>query len=161
DRECWPRREDPQAADGDHRLDDAARAPQSRSFESQPQAPHRGGLRHQARGHQSPAQDASRHGRNDEDDGEPEARADGRPRADDGFWRRHAEPGRDAEARRESAGWLAARDAGRSRIAADHARPATEFPRNDAGPWREAWPRRISRHWKEEIAKQEHRKETE
>ena len=58
-----------QAADGDHRLDDAARAAQSRSPQGEPQAPHRGRLRHQARGHQPLAQDASRHGRHDEGDG--------------------------------------------------------------------------------------------
>ena len=33
-----------------------------------------------------------------------QARPDGRPRADDGLRRRHAEPGRDGEARREDAG---------------------------------------------------------
>ena len=104
-----PRREGAQAADGDHRLDDAARAAQPRSAEGEPQAPHRGRLRHQARGHQPAAQDASRHGRHDEGDERRQARADGRPRADDGVRRRHAEPGRDGEARREDAGRTAAR----------------------------------------------------
>ena len=41
-----------QAADGDHRLDDAEGAAQSRSAQGEPQAPHRRGLGHQARGHQ-------------------------------------------------------------------------------------------------------------
>ena len=46
------RRNSPQAADGDHRFDDAAGTQESRRAQSQPQAPHRRRLRHQARGHQ-------------------------------------------------------------------------------------------------------------
>ena len=74
-----PRREGAQAADGDHQLDDAAGAAQPRSPQGQPQAPHRGRLGHEARRHQPPAQDASRHGRHDEGDGE--RRSAGRWRA--------------------------------------------------------------------------------
>ena len=61
-----------------------------------------------------------------------QARPDGRPRADDGLRRRHAEPGRDGEARREDAGRTAARNARRAsrrRNAGEDARPAAEFPR--------------------------------
>src|SRR5205807_7241154 len=70
--------------------------------------------------------------------------------ADDGL-RRHAEPGRDAEARRENAGGTAARNARRPRHAGENARPA-EFPRNaarsgpkDARAWWLSW------HWKKEM----------
>ena len=84
-----------QAPGGDHRLDDAEGAAQSRPAQGEPQEAHRGRLRHQGRGHQQLAEDASRHGRHDEGDGRRQARADGGPRADDGLRRRHAEPGRD------------------------------------------------------------------
>ena len=52
------RRQDPQAPDGDHRLDDAEGAAQSRHAQGQPQEAHRRRLRHQARGHQQAAEDA-------------------------------------------------------------------------------------------------------
>ena len=98
--------------------------------------PHRGRLRHQARGHQPAAEDASRHGRHDEGDERRQARSDGRPRADDGLWRRHAEPGRDGEARREDARRSAARNAGRAAgPARKDAGPAAEFPRNAPRSW--------------------------
>ena len=59
---------------------------QSRCSQSKPQAAHRRRLRHQARRHQPPAQDASHHGRRDEGDGRRQARADGRPRQHARHW---------------------------------------------------------------------------
>ncbi len=106
DRRTQSRREGAQAADGDHRFDDAAGAAQSRSAEGEPQAAHRRRLRHQARGHQPAAENASHHGRRDEGDGRRQARADGRPRQHAGARRRHAEPGGNGEARGENAGRL-------------------------------------------------------
>ena len=132
-----PRREGAQAADGDHRLDDAARAAQSRSAQGEPQAPHRGRLRHQAGGHQPAAEDASRHGRHDEGDERREARADGRPRADDGLRRRHAEPGRDGRSspRRCPADCRPECPVRRPGMPAKDAGPAAEFPRNACPAW--------------------------
>ena len=68
--------------------------------------------------------------------GEREARADGGPRADDGLRRRHAEPGRDAEARREDAGRIAARNARCARHAARHAGEMPGLPPNFPGSCR-------------------------
>ena len=62
-----------EAPDGDHRLDDAVRAAQSQGHERLAQEARRGGLRHQGRGDQPAAQDASADGRHDEEDG-PAAR---------------------------------------------------------------------------------------
>ena len=73
-----------------------AGAAQSRCAQSQPQAPHRRRLRHQARGHQPAPENASHHGRHDEGDGRRQARTDGRARQHARLavvWRRHAEPG--------------------------------------------------------------------
>ena len=62
-------------------------------LKAKPQEAHRGRLRHQGRGHQPAAQDASQHGGRDEDDGlGRQARADGRARQHAGAGRRHAEP---------------------------------------------------------------------
>ncbi len=58
----------------------AAGAPASRRPQGQPQEAHRGRLRHQGRGHQPHAQDASHHGGRHEGDGRRQARPDGRPR---------------------------------------------------------------------------------
>ena len=66
-----------QAADGDHRFDDAERAAQSGRAQGKPQAPHRRRLRHQARGHQPASENAPHHGRRDESHGRRQARADG------------------------------------------------------------------------------------
>ena len=59
-RRAQPRRQRAQAADGDHRLDDAEGAQASRRPQGQPQEAHRGRLRHQGRGGQQAAQDAPR-----------------------------------------------------------------------------------------------------
>ena len=69
DRRAQPRRQRAQAADGDHRLDDAGRAQASRRPEGEPQEAHRGRLRHQGRGDQQAPEDAPDHGRHDEGDG--------------------------------------------------------------------------------------------
>ena len=87
------RRDGAQAADGDHRFDDAGRAAQSRCAQGEPQAPHRRRLRHQAGGHQPAPENASHHGRRDEGDGRRQARADGRARQHARPRRRHAERG--------------------------------------------------------------------
>ena len=90
------RRAAAQAPGRDHRFDDAEGAPQSGYAQGQPQAPHRGRLRHQAGRHQPPAENASRHGRHDEDDGRRQARSARRPRQRDGLRRRrHAVAGAD------------------------------------------------------------------
>ena len=69
------------------------------------------GSRREGRGDQQAPEDAPEHGRHDEGHGPGQARADGRARQHDGFWRRrrHAEPGADERARREDAGRTAAR----------------------------------------------------
>ncbi len=85
---------------GDHRFHDAAGAPQSRRPQGEPQEAHRRRLRHQGRGHQPAAQDASHHGRRHEGDGKRrQARTDGGARQHVGARRRHAVAGRDGEAR--------------------------------------------------------------
>ena len=110
------------------------------------------------------AEDASRHGRHDEGDERRQARADGWPRADDGLWRRHAEPGRDGEARREDAGRTAARNARRAARRAGHAgedaRPAAEFPRPSRPRTENARPRGIPRPRQEEMTIKPTRKES-
>src|SRR6202020_389335 len=90
-----------------------------------PQARHRRRLRHQAGRHQSAAENASHHGRRDEGHGRRQARPDGRPRQYARLRRRHAEPGRDGEARRKDAWRIATRHARR----AGRPWPAAEFPR--------------------------------
>ncbi len=108
------------------------------------------GSRREGRGDQQAPEDAPEHGRHDEGHGPGQARADGRARQHDGFWRRrrHAEPGADERARREDAGRTAARRHARtaegiSRNAAGRTRPArsrqTEFagPRRFSGPGKE------------------------
>ena len=140
-------------------FDDAEGAPQPRHSQSQPQEADRGGLRHQGRGHQPAAQDASQYGGRDEDDGlRRQARPDGGSRQHAGAGRRHAEPGADGRAGQEDAGGTAGRDAGsagRSRPAADHAgvaahdagrRTAVARSRRQA-----AGPRRLSRFRKKEV----------
>ena len=81
------RRKCPQAADGDHRLDDAAGAPQPGYSQGQPQEAHRRRLRHHAGSDQQASEDASRHGRHDEGDGRRQARPARRPRAGHGLRR--------------------------------------------------------------------------
>ena len=128
--EKQPRRESAQASDGDHRFDDAEGASQSGCSQSQPQAPHRGRLRHQAGGHQPPAQDAPHHVGRDEGDGRRQARPHGRSRqhARPRRRRRHAEPGADGASsprRCRAVCRLARRGA--------MPRPAAEFPRPAGG----------------------------
>ena len=65
-----PRRPHPQAPARHHLLDDAEGAAQPEDPRRQAQAAHRRRLRHQARGHQQAAQDASPDGGHDEDDGQ-------------------------------------------------------------------------------------------
>ncbi len=96
-------------------FDDSEGAAQSRCAQGEPQTPHRGGLRHQAGGHQPLAENAPRHGRHDEGDERRKARADGGTRASDGFRRRHAFARGNAEACAASAGRTSARNAGRAR----------------------------------------------
>ena len=63
---------------------------QSRYPQGQPQEAHRRRRRPQGRGGQQAPEDAPEHGRHDEGDGLRQARPDGRHRAGDGLWRRHA-----------------------------------------------------------------------
>ena len=58
----------------------------------------------EGRGSQQAAQNAPQHGRHDEGHGIGQARPDGRHRAGDGLWRRHAFAGADEGARRKNAG---------------------------------------------------------
>ena len=58
-----PRQQGAEAPDGHHRLDDALRAAQPEGDGCQAQEAHGGGLRHQGRGDQPPAQDAPADGR--------------------------------------------------------------------------------------------------
>ena len=105
DRRRRSRRQAGEAADGDHRLDDAAGAPQPRHSQSQPQEAHRRRLRHHAGGDQQASENASRHGRHDEGDGLRQARPARRPGADHGLWlRRHADAGADGGTREKNAG---------------------------------------------------------
>ena len=111
-------------------FNDAAGAAQSGCVESKPQAAYRRRLRHQARGHQSPLENAPHHGRRDEGDGgRRQARADGRAcrhaRLWRRSWRRHAQRGRDGEACGENAGRAPGGNAGCGR-----GRPAAEFSRS-------------------------------
>ena len=77
-----PRRQDHQAPGRDHLVDDAEGAPQSKSFGGEPQAAHRGRLRHHGAGDQSAFENAPPDGRHDEDhrQGQGRARQDVRPR---------------------------------------------------------------------------------
>ncbi len=84
------RRQDHQAPGRGDRFDDAAGAQEPRHPQGQPQEAHRRRRRRQGRGSQQAAQDAPEHGRHDEGDGFGQARPDGRHRAGDGLWRRHA-----------------------------------------------------------------------
>ena len=118
-------------------FDDAAGAAQSRRAQGEPQAPHRRRLRHQTRRHQSLAENASHHGRRDEGHGRRQARPDGRPRQYARLRRRHAEPGRDGEACRKDAGRIAARNARRSRPAAEFSRIAGPDARRTSRTWSE------------------------
>ena len=123
-RRAQSRRDRAEAADGDHRFDDAAGTAQPGRAQGEPQAAHRRRLRHQAGGHQSPLENAPHHGRRDEGDGRRGKRG---PMAGLANMlglggRRHAEPGGDGEARGKNAGRVAAGNAGRRRTAA-------EFPR--------------------------------
>ena len=130
-RRAQSRRDRAQAADGDHRFDDAAGAAKSRRPQGEPQAPHRRRLRHQAGGHQPASENAPHHGRHDEGHGRRQARPDGGARQYARLRRRHAEPGRDGEACRENAGRLAGGNARRAGPAAEdarHAGLATELP---------------------------------
>jgi hypothetical protein len=133
--------------------------PQPRSAEGEPQAPHRGRLGHQARGHQPLAEDAPRHGRHDEGDERRQARADGRARADDGLRRRHAEPEEMAKLAEKMPGGLPPGNARRAsrRACREDARPAAEFPRTFPA-WAETAGLGDSRPGKEEIAIIEHEK---
>ena len=67
DRRRQPRRRHPQAPARHHLLDDAEGAAQPEDPRRQAQAPHRGRLRHQGRGHQPAPQDAPPDGGHDED----------------------------------------------------------------------------------------------
>ena len=127
DRQCRSRRQVAQAADGDHRLDDAAGAPQPRHSQSQPQEAHRRRLRHHAGGDQQAFENASRHGRHDEGDGLGQAQPARRPRPDDGLRRRrHALAGTDGRDGQENAGRFSPRQS--CWPAADDAEAAAEFP---------------------------------
>ena len=116
-----------QAADGDHRLDDAAGAAQPGHPQSQPQEAHRRRLRHHAGGDQQAFENAPRHGRHDEGDGRRQARPARRPRRR--RWasaRAHADAGADGGDGEENAG--RALPPGMPAAAADHADAAAEFP---------------------------------
>ena len=102
-------------------LDDAAGAPQPGHPQSQPQEAHRRRLRHHAGGDQQAFENASRHVRHDEDDGQRQARPARRPGAGDGHGLRHAVAGTD--------GRDGEKDAGRRRTTTDHAEAAAEFLR--------------------------------
>ena len=126
------------------------RAAKSRRAQSQPQAPHRRRLRHQARGHQQASQNASHHGRRDEGDGRRQARTDGRPRQYARLRRgRHAEPGRDGKTCGKNAGRPAAGHARRSRPAAEFSRTARRITRS-----RSEISGRLARLGKEEVTAQ-------
>ncbi len=91
DREREPRRAGHQAPAGDHRFDDAGRAPQPGRPQGLAQAPHRGRLGRQGRGRQPPPQDAPPDGRHDEGHGLGQARRHRRgPRQHVRDRRRHA-----------------------------------------------------------------------
>ena len=77
DRQGGPRRPLGQASARHHQFDDAERARQSGDSEGFAQTSHRGGLRHHARAHQPPAEDASPDGGHDENDGPRQRRHDG------------------------------------------------------------------------------------
>src|SRR5205814_2592536 len=109
DRERGPRRQDPETPGRGDRFDDAAGAQEPRRPESQPQETHRRRRRRQGRGRQQAAQDAPEHGRHDEGHGFGKTRPDGRNRAGDGFWRRHALARADEGADRKDAGRCRAR----------------------------------------------------
>ncbi len=123
---------------------------QPRHPQGEPQEAHRRRLRHHAGSDQQAVEDAPRHGRHDEGDGFGQTRRARRPRADARLrWRRHAVAGRDAEARRENAGWRAGHARRRRRVAARqnsrNAATAAEFPRSAgriSGTWRR---RKVSR----------------
>ena len=103
DRRRRSRRQAGEAADGDHRLDDAAGTAQPGHPQSQPQEAHRRRLRHHAGSDQQAFENASRHGRHDEGYGQRQARPARRPRAGDGLRLRHADAGADGRARQENA----------------------------------------------------------
>ncbi len=118
-----------------------AGAPASRHPQGQPQEAHRGRLRHQGRGHQPHAQDASHHGGRHEGDGRRQARADGGNRQHAGAGLRHAEPRADGQARGKNARRLAARRPAAQRAAprrpsARHAGPAAQISGQPARPRR-------------------------
>ena len=88
DRQCRPRRQDAQAPEGDHQLDDAAGAAQSGHAQEQPQEAHRRRLRHDVgsvnkllKMHRGMADMMKAMGAR-------QARPDGRARQDDGHGRR-------------------------------------------------------------------------
>ena len=139
-------------------LDDAEGAPQSRSAQGEPQAPHRGRLRHQARGHQPAAEDASRTMAD-----MMKAMGGGKrgPMAAlgnmMGFGGGMPSPEEMAKLAEKMPGGVAGRTSRRAgRAASGHAGPAAEISRNDArriagSRPQAAWPRRLSGTWKKEM----------
>src|SRR5262249_9611103 len=127
--------------------------PQPRCAQSQPQAPHRRGLWHQARRHQQASENAPHDGGHDEGDGRRQARTDGGPCQYAWVGWRYAEPGRDGQACGKIAGRLARDDAWRAntriRSAAENAGFAPQFYRL-AGTWSKI-PQRSSRIGEEEV----------
>ena len=109
-------------------LDDTERAAQPRHPQAQPQEAHRRRVRHAARGHQPPAENASFDGRRDEGDGQGQ-RGPMAGMAQAWAWRRrHAQRSRSRSSQRN-----AGRPA-RRRLAAELARPARLPPNFPGAP---------------------------
>ena len=120
---------------------DSMTAKEPRHPKGEPQAANRRGLRHQGRGHQPHAQDASNDGRRDEGDGQRQARTHGGTGQHARLWWWDAKRRANARACRKDACWHAYG----SRRCPANPRPS---PRN-AGAWRKIPGRRsvASRPW--------------
>ena len=137
------------------RFDDAAGAQKPRYPQGEPQEAHRRRRRQQGRGSQQAPQNAPEHGRHDEGHGLRQARPDGRHRAGDGFWRRHALARTDEGAGGENAGRRGARrHAGAAERPSRRPAPGLAEFAGTYGPQRQAdpaGPRRLSRTGEEEM----------